>query len=159
VNYLLVLGNTDAITCTFRMQNPDHCNYLVAVRPEWSHERVCLAAWTRYVNLYNWFFCPHASLKAVWSNRFLNMSATFCIVHCTKRPLNEPVLAIKSVMQLHGTLETLNNDKYYCLTHVPSPQNANLVMGARTSYMRLTGSCVEPFNCGKLTTWSDNVFG
>jgi len=36
------------------------------------------------------------------------MSATFCIVHCTKRPLNELVLAIKSVMQLHGTLETLN---------------------------------------------------
>ena len=71
------------------------------------------------------------------------MSATFCIVHCTKRPLNEPVLAIKSDMQLHGTLETLNNDKYYCLTHVPSPQNANLVMGARTSYMRLT-ACVEP---------------
>jgi len=74
------------------------------------------------------------------------MSATFCIVHCTKRPLNEPVLAIKSVMQLHGTLKTLNNDKYYCLTHVPSPQNANFVMGARTSYMQLTGSCVEPFN-------------
>jgi len=39
-----------------------------------------------------------------------------------------------------------NNDKYHCLTHVPSPQNANLAMGARTSYMRLTGSCVEPFN-------------
>ena len=54
------------------------------------------------------------------------MSATFCIVHCTKRPLNEPVLA---------------------MTHVPSPQNANLVMGAKTSYMRLTGSCVKPFNC------------
>jgi len=56
-------------------------------------------------------------------------------------------------MQLHGILETLSNDKYYCLTHVPSPQNANLVMGARTSYMRLTRSCVEPFKCFQSADW------